>query len=294
MRIKLIVILLFSQIMSFGQSSDFLVDTNKIWSHLHISPDLGDPSPHTWTTDFITFRQDTIININHYKKVFHALDSNHLVWGCIGFIREDSASKVFYKSVQDSSERLLYDFGAQVGDTVTIDNGLTFDLIVDSIDSIFVYNKYMKRILFQMSPEIWIEGIGSMAGVLQSGLSLLTGQIDELLCYYENDTLKLSNTYYQECFYNNVGINEIEKNEIKTKLYPNPVVGTSTFLIEGNPDKKYFVLEIYSVIGTRIKTIIINNDKQTVIRKSDFSSGLYFYKLTSHETEIKTGKFEIE
>lgn len=293
MRIKLLIILLFSQFMALGQPSDLLVDTNKIWSHLHISPDLGDPPPHTWTTDFIKFGQDTIINLNHYMRVFHALDSNHLSWSLIGFIREDSTSKVFYKSLLGSGERLLYNFNVQVGDTVTIQNGLTLDLVVDSIDSIFVYNKYRKRILLQWN-EVWINGIGSMCGVLQSGFGGITGSIDMLLCYYENDTLKLTNQYFPECYYNNVGINEIDKNEINVMLYPNPVVGTSLFMIEGNPDKEYFVLEIYSIIGTRLKSIIINNERQVLIRKSDFSSGLYFYKLTTSKSEIKTGKFEIE
>ncbi len=280
--------------MALGQPSDLLVDTNKIWSHLHISPDLGDPPPHTWTTDFIKFGQDTIINLNHYMRVFRALDSNHLSGSLIGFIREDSTSKVFYRSLLDSSERLLYDFNVQVGDTVIINNyGLPQSLIVDSIDSIFVYNKYMKRILFQ-DQEIWIKGIGSMYGVLQSGRGILTGSVDILLCYYEKDTLKLSNQYFTGCYYNNVGIAETEKNEINITLYPNPIVGTSAIVIEGNTDKENFVLDIYSIIGTKVRTIIINNENQAFIKKTDFSSGLYFYKFTSSKSEIKSGKFVIE
>jgi len=133
-----------------------------------------------------------------------------------------------------------------------------------------------------------------MYGVLQSGRGILTGSVDILLCYYEKDTLKLSNQYFTGCYYNNVGIAETEKNEINITLYPNPIVGTSAIVIEGNTDKENFVLDIYSIIGTKVRTIIINNENQAFIKKTDFSSGLYFYKFTSSKSEIKSGKFVIE
>lgn len=293
MKTKLLFILLFSQLASFGQQTEKLVDTTKLWSHLYMTPSPGGPPPHTMTSDYIKFSQDTLVGFNYYKKVLRSTDTNHLTWTYLGIIREDSTDKIYYQGLQDSIERLLYDFNAQVGDTITINNGVISELVVDSIDSIFVYSKFLKRIIFQNS-EIWIKGIGSLCGVLQSGRSSIVGTLDELLCYYKNDTLEYSNLYYTNCYYNNVGVADFEKNKITINLFPNPVTETSVFIIENNQDQDHYIMEIYTTIGARIRTMTINKGDKTFINKADFASGLYIFRLITPKSSIVTGKFEIE
>ena len=62
-------------------------------------------------------------------------------------------------------------------------------MVVDSIDSVLIGNNYRQRT--NLHPlwgghEEWIEGIGSISGILHNSFGLIGGNYFELLCYYEN------------------------------------------------------------------------------------------------------------
>lgn len=246
------------------------------------------------TTTFVKFSGDTLINSNHFKKVLVSNDSLQSNYVLAGYIHEDSTNKVFFRYL-DSTIRLLYDFNVKVGDSIDIGLYTPIYLVVDTIDSVFIYNKHLKRFIlsyYGWSGEQWIEGIGSLCGVLNSGNYFVVGTKHELLCYYENDTLKYSNPNYANCYYNTVGIDNFESGRTRVNLFPNPVTSTSILSIENKHNKDYLI-EIYNVKGVNIKTFVIINDK-LFIHKNDFVPGFYFYRLIAPETDIITGKFIIK
>jgi len=292
MKARLFVIFIMFHFVSYGQTCHSLVDTNKLWSNLHHTH-TGGPPPYTYETHFIKFNVDTVIESKTYKKVFITYDSTQTAWSTCGYIREDSNSKVYFLGQLDSVERLLYDFNLLVGDTFIymFNSVVPIELLVYSVDSVFIYDKYVKRITF-LPWETWYEGIGSSCGVLSSGLGGIVGSSYDLLCYYENDTLKYMNPDFNDCFISmTVGnVDDYNTNQIKAVIFPNPVVSTSILKVENMRDKKV-VLEIYSLLGQRLMTTEIG--EQTTINNSDFESGIYIYKIVT-SSFVWTGKFQIE
>jgi len=128
---------------------------------------------------------DTTMSGYHYKKIFwqtYGIDAN--TFGCgnwngdffklyfLGFIREDSSKKVYFKAdsanlpvpecdpLPADSEVVLFDFNLEVGDTV---QWKPYNKTVLEIDSVQAPNdEYLRRIIFDnLTSDYWIEGLGS-------------------------------------------------------------------------------------------------------------------------------------
>jgi len=290
MKARLFVIFIMFHFVSYGQTNHSLVDTNKLWSNLFHNH-TGGPPPYVYQTNFIKFFGDTIIDFNTYKKVHKTYDSTQSSWFVIGYIREDTFNRVYYYRQQDSCERLLYDFNVNAGDTLNISNfGVYNELIVSSVDSVYVYDKYVKRI--NIDPwEVWYEGIGSLFGILHSGMGGVVGSVNALLCYYENDTLKYHNSMYNECYLNfTVEVEDKYVNSLKVTIFPHPIVSSSNLKVE-NMQGKILKLEIYSLLGQRLISTEIC--EETTISKSDFESGIYIYRIVA-SSFVRSGKFVIK
>ena len=80
--------------------------------------------------------------------------------------------------------------------------------------------------------------------------------------------------------------NKINNSEIK--FYPNPVKNIGIFEFENNENKEVY-LEIYDVSG-RVIGKKSENDEKIEFDFSDFSSGIYFYKIKDSENLISRGK----
>ncbi|MEZ5198295.1 MAG: T9SS type A sorting domain-containing protein [Bacteroidales bacterium] len=173
---------------------------------------------------------------------------------------------------------------------------------VTSVDSALVLpsNEYRKRwTLFSAEfgyQETWIEGIGSSAGLIASGydMTLLTGGDDyTLLCYYENDVLAFHTTQYPLCFYQIVGISEIEKNETIVTVNPNPVSGVSNLIVNYNSSLP-LNLRIYNSMGILMDDQKIFPLVDYNIYSSDFIKGIYLYFLLENNKILFSDKFIIQ
>lgn len=291
MRIKIILILLLTNFALFGQDSKFFVDTNKLWSVYWDYSAEGQPDDNY--TYIIKFVPDTNINGHVFNNVLRSNDSLQ-TWFNYGFIRETADKKIYYiTDNQDTVEKLIFNENANLGDTLILfDNQWPCSTyVVDSIDSVFTGSEYLKRFNPQNIWMTWIEGIGSDAGFDKYGVfNCAAGGIRELLCCSENDTLLYSSPYHSFCYHGTLGLMDNYDENTSVSLFPNPILSYSTFKLDNVPYSDN-VLEIFSFTGQKIKTIRL--DKQTTINKSDFSSGLYIYRLIT-KTKIITGKFEIE
>jgi hypothetical protein len=72
-------------------------------------------------------------------------------------------------------------------------------------------------------------------------------------------------------------------------IYPNPVTGKSTLTL---PDKKEYLLNIYSVSGEKIISLTVSENYD--INSNQLSQGMYYYQLVDKKTLKRyNGKFVI-
>jgi hypothetical protein len=206
-------ILLFSKIflsatlMNAQDYNPIIEDGNK-WNVLRETYGLN-PVPNQATFTYAV-GGDTIINEKVFRKLFFSDEEEPTQWILDWAIREETDKKVYAWSFAQANERLLYDFAALAGDTISIfPDAPEIIMVVDSVTSIeitgsmrpihwlSVYFSGGKSLIGQ---ETWIEGIGSNKGILGSGTSALVGSADWLLCKWENDQLIYMNTQYNKCY----------------------------------------------------------------------------------------------
>lgn len=275
--------------LSFGQVSEYLVDTNKMWSNLWFTAD-GGPPPQMFITDYIRFGGDTTIGQHSYKHIYRCYDSTLMGWYVIGSIREDSMHRVYFIKSQDTVERMLYDFSIEIGDTVNFYNyefgAYSWNFIVTIIDSVFIYDRYIKRFRETTSPWaiVWLEGIGDLSGVLYIAGNQTMGAARTLLCYYDHGILKYSKPgypAYNQCYITNSypGIQNPEVPE--PRIYPNPF--SSVAIIEYNlPQPSTVHIDIYNQLGKLVD--IIEDDQLKGINRVtwnpvDLPNGMYYVRL---------------
>jgi len=290
-KIYAIILAMTVSCIAYGQISKTLVAENKLWSNLWQTAN-GGPPPHEMITNYIKFSADTLIGDEIYKKVLESTDELQADFTVIGYIREDSLKKVYYRDKNETESKLLYDFGAEIGDSIMTGE---FVLVVETIDSVLINNEYLKRIELSnegLVGEQWIEGIGSLSGILSSGYHGITGGKYDLLCFYENEELIYSNPEFENCFYNTVGIGEFETNSLRVEIIPNPVISSSIMKIEGEFNHD-LMIEIFTIDGLKIRTILPDSLRY-VIRKEDYFPGVYIFRVTKKNAGFIAGKFIVK
>lgn len=148
--------------------------------------------------------RDTIINGKLCSTVTYHWTKNpsqeylsHIV-----YFSEDR--KVY--EIIDESEYLVYDFTAQVGDTLG-SLGLVYDVEVDSLTNlktIHLYPYSSNENRYPPYPTItWVEGVGSTDGfLLAHDYDRVGGPMFYLLCAYRDDELKYEGNKNLGCRYN--------------------------------------------------------------------------------------------
>lgn len=72
-------------------------------------------------------------------------------------------------------------------------------------------------------------------------------------------------------------------------LYPNPIKGMLTIKLNDESDINRYELRIYDTLGIQIIESIIT--QQTIsLEKSNFPTGIYFYKIFGNGKTIQSGK----
>ena len=210
MKLKYSIILVFVVLIfnnAKAQTYESVIDTTKFWSTLGVGCN-GSHNSH-----YVKLSGDTIIGLETYKKMYQSFDSLLVNWDLLGFVREDTAKKVYGRNLL-GDEGLLYDFDPNIGDTINFYNAISgriFDMIVDTIYYDFFANKTRKIVEVYnanlstslIDTELWIEGVGSSSGLDEAGYRALgtCGVAWHLACYYENDTILYDNPIFAYCFY---------------------------------------------------------------------------------------------
>ncbi len=208
--------------------------------------------------------------------------------GRVYFVRDTSFYEEFYifpQAYTDQAEMMLYDFSADVGDTVKIANDEDSTKVVASIDSVNVNGEMRKRINFQdpVQNEPWIEGIGSMNGLFNPALYELEWDYS-LNCYEDANIFWTNPDLTVSCFQ----VSMEENSQLEFRMYPNPASDVVQIETEKGKIKQ---LTLYDINGRVILRRNVDNDRIS-LNTSDFDSGLYLIRLNG-ENGTGTRKLQV-
>lgn len=249
-------------IITFCQNT--IVDTTRMWSMIdnYLIIIGGNPK-----CNYIKFSIDTIIDQHNYLKVWTSNDYDKKNWESIGFIREDSS--IVYLRDRSNNEGVLYNFRVKLNDTIEISNPiLHLPLIKARIDSfsdtIINGKKYHLIELINIesgNKETWIENIGSLRGIIYSGIDLsdLTGINPFLVCYFEKDKIIYQNSNYDSCFCCQK-TNIVQPNKNKDfKVYPNPTQELLYIIFPNNNYSQPFELSFFDIKGQLVHSCLLES-----------------------------------
>jgi len=125
----------------------------------------------------------------------------------------------------------------------------------------------------------WIEGIGSLRGIITLTAPSLTGSGsgNNLICFRQNNELLYHNSGYDNCFYKN-DYNEIKMSHLAKDiiLEPNPVLGTCKVSYSAG----YYHLQIVNLFGIIVREYNVTGQTSTIINREGLPAGIYFIRLT--------------
>ncbi len=229
---------------------------NAIWSELHmdfLAPAIYD----TLNEKYVLFDDDTILFEHTWQKLYCSFDSIPTKENSkpFGFIREDNKI-VYYLGPAVTFLPVLYDFNILLGDTIFDNDELPF-MQVSKIDTIELYGIKRKKFYFKSDGADygwrWIEGIGSVNGLLIPGTYPISHKY-KLLCLYHNNELLYYYDLMGECYpdfpypYDTNGIYEKAAHKV-LNIYPNPAKETVTINLKKMAAGK---LTIYTIDGKLI------------------------------------------
>jgi hypothetical protein len=271
-----------------------IVNDNSSWATLYYEFHL---IPYVASTEYLYFEGDSTVNGNLYKKVFSCDDSLHANIKYTGLIREENKKTYFIldNHPYPGTECLLYDFSLEEGMSFEYSYFCTDELAVsfyvNKVDSIEVNGLLKKRIKLTdhgRLVDVWVEGIGSMSGLLNSLFNgFLAGTSYLLLCYFQDHELIYKSPLYSECYYDDPGdivfpykIIPLDDNY---SIFPNPVDHILTVSSSKNIISR---IEIYDMVGKKVYSQANSNS----IDVSSFSKGLYLlkvYDINDHTSVFK-------
>lgn len=283
----LVPILLF---LTFQQnnSQDF-APVGSIW---HYTQWTIDPNLTSFKT--IESVSDTIINGIQCRKLIET-EHNYGMAGINYLYMYSKNDSVFF--FKDNNFHLLYDFGANKGDTIVLNYFETYDgkplkMIIDSVGTVLVNNQQRKiqhitcgdGMVIEFGQHV-IQGIGNTSFMFPT---LDNSNNGPLRCYQDNTTTLFLNPYYpyndwnhQDCEQIITGFEE-SKTENKITIYPNPASNYVSILnIDRNIEYK-----ILDNTGKNIKQGRISGSSKIDIK--NFAKGIYFIELKNYN--VKTTK----
>jgi hypothetical protein len=263
-------------LLTFGQSLN-LLNSGYTWSNFWQTSQAEDCCK---LSDFIKFSGDTVVQTVDYKKVLESDDSTKSKWRTIAFVREDIKKGLYYRDF-DGNEILLYHYNLKLNDTVKIpsvfadEDSVTF--VVMNIENVLIDGSIKKKYLlvypqYHNFTETWIEGIGSLQGILTVAYHGIGGH-ENLICCFRDDVLIYKNMDFDRCYYHQTTDVQGEfNNSVEFKITPNP---SNQEISIQFADEKQRKICIYNSKGSLIEGFV--SDKiDNKLNISNFQAGIYF------------------
>ena len=237
---------------------------------------------------------DTTIGQTEYKKLYATNDTTLSSWYKYGALRENE-NKVYFYLFANETEALLYDFSLNVGESfISTHNsfeyqGCPIEMEVSLIDTVTIENGEQRQRINFSDGEEWINGIGSLYGLVYVGVyQCIIDMYYNLSCCHENNELIFQSSNFDKCLINIVGLNE-NSIQIANSVCPNPFT-QSTLLNFDYSSSQTYRLQIINSTGQVVKEINQINSCKVVISGDQLKSGIYFYLLSNDKNEMASGK----
>ncbi|MGC8864164.1 MAG: T9SS type A sorting domain-containing protein [Bacteroidales bacterium] len=248
------------------------------------------PGYNSYTSRYYAFKGDTVIGETIYKKLYATEKPEQTEWYFWGLYREDTTTgKVWYRSIFPEIEGVAYDFSAQPGDTVFVFNPAfsaePIRLTVQEKTSIEIGGKLRRQLKMwepqHLQSETWIEGIGSLYGIKNSGMSWAGAACgsEELLCFWENEINIFQNPAYATCFFEYTGKKDIST--AKPQILYLPINKSLTVNSSGNA-----ILIVYNLLGKEVMRAPIKG--QANVPLSGLSPGFYAVRFIESNRSLST------
>ena len=227
---------------------------------------------------------DTLINEVRYTKVMETLNGEGTPYQ-VALLREEDGK--VWETYNGNSEILLYDFTANVGDSLVCGYGDYF--VLDSISIEQIGGVDRKKFWFGLeydfigepyAMETWIEGIGSDFGLLYCGSYYFCGGYYRALCFHQDGELIWQNPEYDACVITSVE----EINDKVISVYPNPAMEKVT--IDGVEAAE---VQVYNALGRLVKTARNSNE----VSLGGLPQGVYMVRITDAENKVFTAKVAV-
>jgi hypothetical protein len=251
-----------------------------------------------------TMSGDTTTNGISYKKIYetvHHLPGTQydtIYTHYFGALREEGKKIMMISewATGDSAERILYDFSAQqTGDWIytnllTYGEPVTVKSRVGEIDSIEIGGVFHRRIHIDNAEgnatgESWVEGLGSVFGLIYSGFYLVTDNSYDLRCFSTESVTFINNDLNLGFCISVPDVNcdfstPVPGNypELSFTVFPNPATG-QLILTGNNPAAQIHSLKMYSITGQQVLDLIAADEMTMQIDVSSFPRGMYYLKL---------------
>ena len=287
MAIVLLLLLMAMEGMAKAQDYEPIIQEGNEWHTLDVIVNPGFPPNHHYSTLVHWLSDDTLVDGVRYTKVLETRNGEGTP-RLATLLREEDGKVWKRKSATDI---LIYDFTAQVGDTLRFGDFHEFDyFVVDSISIEQIGGRDRRKFWFGLENDItgepvaietWTEGIGSDMGLLFSGWYYVSGGYYRALCFHQNGELLWQNEYYGTCM-----IDAVEEMDISPiSLYPNPT--SEVVHIEGVEAAE---VQVYNSFGQLVKTVHDANE----IPVAALPQGVYLLRITDTDGKVYMNKIAVQ
>ena len=315
MKSYLLIILFFCSISLTAQTYHPFPTKNAMWTELYWRPfNFDEPVFHCYALK----DNDTTINGKLYHKIYHSVDTLFTEDKLCGGIREENKKIYFYPidSLEYTGypifpnrkeEFILYDFSLKEGDLISSD---TFRLLladypgnlkVFKIDSILVGQEYRKAFHFGLPSDsepyswaIWIEGIGSIRGLLFPTIEAWpeNGLDSYLICNRQgNNKIFHISSGFNDCFY------LMPSSVIKTALEPDIKVTPNPIHTRGLVEfggRNFSKLRLVNMYGMTLCEYNVKGMTSIEIYKENLSPGINLLVIEDLNGNFCTAKLIFE
>lgn len=268
-----------------------LIDTNKTWSMMY-GPSIECSHGVYYCKSYrIKAIGDTFVEGYTYKKIMSNNDSSGGLWALTGLIREEG-DKVYKLDLATRQSCMLYDFGVEPGDSLLLNCTYCESSFV--VDSVSYSNKFsadsvVRKVIYLRltdmgSEEIWVEGVGSLFGLLNAGAPhCLIGGGKTLLCCFINDRLAYHANGYDVCYLHPDKIEEGVAPYVSSPgltVYPNPF--NPVTIIEYRIETMVKgILTLYNGSGARMFAQDVRGQGRVSWNTTGLASGTYLVRLVA-------------
>lgn len=196
-------------------------EENAVWANLFYSRTWWDNTINYGKeeTNKYFFNGDTSINGKKYKKLYNDITSVRFIYDTItttevvdtgiiysgAFRQSVSKKKVYFIFKDEHEEKIIYDFSAKLGESVSLYTNRDIEGTLYCIDSILINERYHKIYYIEvgnlLNAYTYIEGIGGINGIIMDKIASIDDSNFQFISFeYDNKEYEINWFSATSCF----------------------------------------------------------------------------------------------